>query len=196
METRVDSDSTNANAASTNTTAETAMSTKQAKIIEAVNGAVKQFKRESWWLILQLVFWSALCLLVISKGYCILTQFMDNITDKNSADTFKDFQNWQIYFYIIVRITFITALFSIASFLLKMFRSTYHIFQSNKHRLNIVRALPSFMASSNDPTKEEEILAIILKTVIKYNKTGLISRESDMKSGVSIIERLISKVPH
>ena len=73
-----------------------------------------------------------------------------------------------------------------------MFRSTYHIYQSNRHRLNIIKALPSFMAASKDPAKEEEILAIILKTVIKQNNTGLISKESDIKSGVSIFEKIFN----
>jgi hypothetical protein len=175
------------------TTAGTPINTKQGQIFEAVNGAVLQFKREHYLLLVQLLIWLLLSLLVVFKGYCIITHFVDNVSDPKQADTFKNFQNWQIYFFIIARVTLITALFSIASFLLKMFRSTYHIYQSNRHRLNIVRAMPSFMAASNDTKKEEEILSIILKTVIKFNKTGLITKESDVKDGISIIEKLIPK---
>jgi len=176
--------------------ADIAISTKQAEIIKAIAGAVKQFKKENRWLVVQLILWIVLSILLILKGYCIIKEYIDNVSDKTYLDTFKNFQNWQIYFYVIARLTLMVGLFSIASFCLRMFRSTYHIFQSNRHRINVVEVLPSFMAASKDPIKEEEILAIILKTVIKYNKTGLITKEADIKSGISFIERLISKTPH
>lgn len=181
---------------STSVKGEPMISTRQAELIQAIKGAIAEFKNENWKLLIQMSFWAILSIIIIVKGFCIVSGFINNVTDKNYLDVFKNFQNWQIYFYIVARVTLITGLFSIASFLLKMFRSTYHIFQFNRHRLNIIRALPSFIAASKDSAKEEEILAIILKTIIKYNKTGLISKEADMGNGVSLIEKLIHRSPH
>ena len=166
--------------------AEAPISTKIFQIQKALEGAIEQFKYESVKLFTQVILWGAACILMVFVGYNIISDppSFPKITNNTP--------NVEIYYHVIVRITLITALFSLVAFLFKMFRTTLHLYQNNRHKLNVLISMPAFLSASN-PEKENEIFMAILKIVIRFSNTGLINKESDFNNGISAAEKIINK---
>lgn len=160
-------------------------STKEKQLNDLLKGAIKQFDHEDLRLMMQAIFWGILCLVMICFGYGLITE------ELNHAPNFKKAETSEVYYHVIIRITLFVGLISFTAFLFKMLRTTFHLFQVNRHRLNILRSMPAFIAAAK-PNQENKVFFKILESTIKYSNTGLISKESDFNSGFSLIEKIVS----
>lgn len=109
---------------------------------------------------------------------------------------FPDDWSWQFGYKTVVRITALTALFSLFAFCIKMVKSYLYMYEHNLHKRSIVSSMSSFVGSTIGKDNRDVIYSKMIDIVVEMGNTGLLSNESDFKSKNSteeIIERLSKK---
>ncbi|HLP39271.1 hypothetical protein [Lacibacter sp.] len=130
--------------------------------------------------------WMIVCLILIfasaALGYCLLREkFQENWT-------------WQIVYISIIRVTIIGAIFSLASYCFKIYRSYIHLKEYNQHCVTVIESMANIVGAAKDVNQRNLIYSKLIDIIIHFGDTGLLSKESDFKSISNISLDMIQKI--
>jgi|SRR5687768_3804817 len=137
----------------------------------------------------QIGLWGFFSIVLVVIGSYIGYEFYSDIkkTDYIEGNTIN------IVFGSIIRITIVTAVFSILNYTLRNLRSYLHIYQRNQHRRYLVYSMSSLIKAGYDFLDRRWIFEQVFAILIKADQTGLlISKEGGKgkKEENSIMELL------
>jgi hypothetical protein len=92
-----------------------------------------------------------------------------------------------------IRITILTAIGALATFCLRMMRSSLHMAEHNDHRRRLANSMASFVAAASTPEQRDSILATLVGAVSQFGDTGLLNDTKDAVSVPSIAIEAITK---
>ncbi|HXU25920.1 MAG TPA: hypothetical protein VN698_01720 [Bacteroidia bacterium] len=110
--------------------------------------------------------------------------------------TYPDW-TWKFGYTTVVRVTAMTALFSLFAFCLKMVRSYLYMYEHTLHKKAVIDSMASFVSSAIGKDNRGVIYSKLIHIVVEMGNTGLISKEGDFKyNGASseVLEVLLSKM--
>jgi hypothetical protein len=113
----------------------------------------------------QILIWSFLCIVLIFFS----TQFAIDLLHIQ----FKELWTWQLIYFTAIRLTIITAIFTLASFLFKMLSSHIQMYQHVKHKQAILDSLACFVEAGEKYQQRGIILENLIKMVITFNESGI-----------------------
>jgi hypothetical protein len=100
--------------------------------------------------------------------------------------------SWRIGYKMVIRGSAMIALFSLFAFIIKMIRSYLYMFESNKHKQAIINSMAYFVGSGISSEQRELIYIKMIELVVKMVKTGLITKENELKD-LSVFNEILNK---
>lgn len=138
---------------------------------------------------LQIRIWSCICVGII-LGCIILACILLH-------ESFPDKWNWQIGYISIIRITIATAVFALASFCFKLFRSYVHLNEHNSHNITVIESMANLVGAAKDEIQRNLIYGKLIDIIIQFADTGLLNKEQDFKNvgtfGIDALQKIIEK---
>jgi len=137
----------------------------------------------------QIIVWAILCLLIISS--CIyFSLFL-------LKENFPREWTWQIGYLSIIRLAIASAIFSLASFCFKTFKSYIHLNEHNTHCITVIDSMANLVGAAKDEQQRNLIYGKLIDIIISFGNTELLSKGDDFKSfgdlSLEAIKKLIEK---
>lgn len=162
------------------------------ELTEIIQQAVGVFDTSRKSLLTQILIWSSICLFIIIITATIYFCYFFKIVP-------PEFWTWQVIYTTAIKITFITALFFVGTYCFKMLSATFQIYQHVKHKLSVLRSLPSLIVASEHQKKEggdmsnEQITIYnkVLDIIITFSNTGIIGQEQELKPTQDILSKIL-----
>lgn len=137
----------------------------------------------------QIWFWGLLCLSIIISCISFSNHLLNEVFPQNWT--------WQIGYTSIIRITIAGAVFSLASFCFKIFRSYIHINEQNSHSITVIESMANLVGAAKDEQQRNLIYAKLIDIIINFSGSGFLTSDDDFKgiatSGLDTIQKLINK---
>lgn len=101
---------------------------------------------------------------------------------------------WQVIYYSAIRAAIIGFIGTLMAFSLKILKSHLHMREHNLHRERIANSMAAFAESATNKDQRDIILSKLIESVANFGNSGMIDRDEDNNSKVSIdnITRTIS----
>lgn len=85
----------------------------------------------------------------------------------------------EIIYYTAIRIVFLGAIGSVASFCLSILRAYLHMMQHNLHRQRVANSMAAFIESAVTPEQRDMILAQLVDAIVSFGSSGLLPKKAD-----------------
>jgi len=142
----------------------------------------KKLKTQIW-------FWGILCLVIIACCIGFGRHLLNEV--------FPSTWTWQVGYLSIIRITIAGAIFSLASFCFKTFRSYMHLNEQNSHCITVIESMANLVGAAKDEQQRNLIYAKLIDIIISFGNTGFLSPDDDFKgianTGIDTLQKLIQK---
>lgn len=94
-----------------------------------------------------------------------------------------------------LRITILVSIGAIATFCLKILRSSYHMFKHNQHRQRIANSIGSFVESAVTPEQRDLILTHLVESIANFGNSGLVKGEDDSINATKfVVDNLVRNI--
>lgn len=94
-----------------------------------------------------------------------------------------------------IRITILVSIGAVATFCLKILRSSYHMYKHNQHRQRIANSMSSFVDSAITPEQRDIILTHLVESIANFGNSGLVHGEDDnINASKFVVDNLIRNI--
>lgn len=139
----------------------------------SVVDAQKQFKKAQIPIFIQIGIWLVGSGVALGFFFSFVLQYIDASKDLSNTWT------WQLAAWAGMRMTFLAALASIATYCMRILKSQLHMLQYNFHRIHLTNSLGALIGSGVDKDQRRIILAELVRVIADFGGSGLIPNDSD-----------------
>ncbi len=132
-----------------------------------------------------LVLWSFILLVFIVFLVCFYLHIWNH--------SYPDKWSWQVGYETALKITIISLFVSGIAFCLKMIRSYFHLYEHNRHKIAVIKSLPTLIYASGDSGQYKFAYSKIIELIVQANNMGIISKENDASISTDLVKELIKK---
>ncbi len=95
----------------------------------------------------------------------------------------------------VIRATILISIGAVATFCLKILRSSYHMYKHNQHRQRIANSIGSFVESAVTPEQRDLILTHLVESIANFGNSGLVHGDDDnINASKFVVDNLIRNI--
>jgi len=97
----------------------------------------------------------------------------------------------------VIRATILVSLGAMATFCLKILRSSYHMYKHNQHRQRIANSIGSFVESAVTPEQRDLILTHLVESISNFGNSGFVHSDDDsINASKFVVDNIIRNISH
>ncbi len=85
----------------------------------------------------------------------------------------------ELIFHGILRITILTGIGALATFMLRMTRAHFHMLEYNAHRTRVANSMSAFVEAASTDDQRDLILGKLVTAVVEFGDSGILDKEKD-----------------
>jgi hypothetical protein len=155
---------------------------------KALSGAKDSFNTIKKNLTIQIIIWGGLCLLASILTVALFCHLF--------SITFEELWTWQYIYYTAIRITAISAVFYLGSFLFNMLKHTIELYQKVKSKLVVMNSMASFVESGITLDDRKLIFHKLISILVESDFNHSSSKENELKVNNEIFTLLEKLIKH
>lgn len=131
------------------------------------------------------ILWSILSFITLALFIIIAILFYKDVTTLNRH---------LIIYITALRMTILLSIGAVATYCLKILRSSYHMYKHNQHRKRLANCISSFVESGETPEQRDKILSILIEAIC-YFQSGLVKTEDDNINATKfVVDNLVRNI--
>lgn len=137
----------------------------------SVDEAQRQFREARIPIKKSIVLWSILSS-VFLLGFLV---YVFSFSPGKGAGEFT----WDLIYGWAIKISIMIVVGTVVAFCVRMLRAYIYIREKNEHRLRVANCIGSFVGSASTQDQRDQILIILVESVVQFGASGLIPKEED-----------------
>lgn len=106
-----------------------------------------------------------------------------------------EFEEGLIIYKTAIRITILVSFGAIATFCLKILRSSYHLYKHNQHKQRLANSISAFVESAVTPEQRDIILTHLVESIANFGNPGIVRRDDDNINATKfVIDNLVRNI--